>query len=203
MGQHRKDVRQAMIGFIEEFWACHGYSPSYDEIREALDLSGRSHVKHHLDVLEEAGRIEREPHTPRGLRLVGLKPATFEIAMLGAIAAGEPLQIFDRPGDPVEITSAIADPRKNLFALRVKGDSMVDALVSDGDILIVESQHEALRGQMAVVHLRERSEVTLKRFYPEGGRVRLQPAHPTMPPFYVDAADVEIQGRVVAIIRRL
>jgi repressor LexA len=134
---------------------------------------------------------------------VGLRPATFEIAMLGTIAAGEPMQIFDRPGDPIEITPAIADPRKNLFALTVKGDSMVDALVSDGDILIVERQHEALRGQMAVVYLRERNEATLKRFYPEGERVRLQPAHPTMPAFYADAADVEIRGRVVAIIREL
>jgi repressor LexA len=137
------------------------------------------------------------------LRLVGLAPKTFEVEVEGYIAAGQPLGLADGLDIELELTPDIADPRKDLFALEVQGDSMVDDLVGDGDILVVERRQEALRGQMAVVHLRDRNEATLKRFYPEGRLVRLQPAHPTLEPIYVDAQDVEIQGRVVAVIRRV
>jgi len=125
------------------------------------------------------------------------------VPVAGRIAAGLPIELADQPDEQIEITTDIADPSKDLFALRVKGDSMVDDLVADGDIVIVERRQEAQRGQMAVVHLRDRNAATLKRVYPEGEQVRLQPAHPTMQAFYVDASDVEVQGRVVTIIRRV
>jgi repressor LexA len=134
--------------------------------------------------------------------LVGLAPQTFELEVEGTIAAGRPVEAIHDSGDQIELTTSIADPRKELFALRVEGESMIEDLVGDGDILIVERRQDATRGQVAVVHLRDRDEVTLKRIYPEGPRVRLQPAHPTMPPLYADAADVRVQGRVVAVIRR-
>ncbi len=203
MGQHRKNRRDEVLEFVEEYITEWGYAPSYDDIRKALGLSGRSHVDYYLDALERDGHIERTPHTPRSLRLTEPQQATFQIPVAGRIAAGVPLELADQPDGQIEITTDIADPNKNLFALRVKGDSMVDDLVADGDFIIVERRQEASQGQMAVVHLRDRNAATLKRVYPEGERVRLQPAHPTMQAFYADASDVEIQGRVVAIIRRL
>ena len=203
MGQHRKDLRDQVLEFVEGYIASKGYAPSYDEIREGLGLSGRSHVDYYLDALEKDGQIERTPHTPRSLRLTEAPRAVFQVPVAGRIAAGLPLELADQPDEQIELTTDIADPSKDLFALRVKGNSMVDDLVADGDIVIVERRQEALRGQMAVVHLRDRNAATLKRVYPEGKQVRLQPAHPTMQAFYVDASDVEVQGRVVTIIRRV
>ncbi|MBN1139421.1 MAG: repressor LexA [Anaerolineae bacterium] len=203
MEQHRKNRRGKVLEFVEEYIAAWGYAPSYDDIRRGLGLSGRSHVNYYLDALERDGHIERTPRIPRSLRLTGSQRATFPIPVAGSIAAGAPLELADRPDEQIEVTTDMADPNRDLFALKVKGNSMVDDLVADGDIVIVERIQEASRGQMAVVHLRDRNAATLKRIYPEGERVRLQPAHPTMKAFYASAADVEVQGRVVAIIRRL
>jgi repressor LexA len=201
MGQ-RKNRRGRVLAFVKEYLDSYGYPPTYDEIREAAGLSSKSHVDYYLEALEREGLIERTPNTPRGLRLVDLDPTTFEVGVEGTIAAGEPLALADSDGDPIELTADIADPRKDLYALRVQGQSMVDDLVGDGDLLIVERREEAGTGQMAVVLLQDRNEATLKRVYPEGKRVRLQPAHPTMAPLYAEARNVKVQGRVVAVIRR-
>jgi len=203
MGQQRKNLRDQVLEYVEGYIARRGYAPSYDEIRSAVGLSGRSHVNYYLDALERDGQIERTPRTPRSLRLAGSLRATFQIPVAGLIAAGTPIELVSQADEQIELTTDLADPSKELFALKVKGNSMVDDLVADGDIVIVERRQEAARGQMAVVHLRDRNAATLKRVYPEGKQVRLQPAHPTMQAFYANASDVEVQGRVVAIIRRL
>jgi repressor LexA len=203
MGQHRKNLRDQVLEYVEGYIARRGYAPSYDEIRSAVGLSGKSHVDYYLDALERDGQIERTPRTPRSLRLADSPRGTFQIPVAGLIAAGAPIELADQADEQIEVTTDLADPSKELFALKVKGNSMVDDLVADGDIVIVERLQEAARGQMAVVHLRDRNAATLKRIYPEGERVRLQPAHPTMQAFYANASDVEVQGRVVAIIRRL
>jgi len=203
LGPHRKNLPNEVLEFIVRFIVLKGYPPTFDEIGEAFGLRSKGHIDYILGALEEAGRIERTPNTPRGLRLPGLPRATLEIQVVGRIAAGRPLDIGDELGRQIVITTDMVDPRKELFALEVEGDSMVDGLVADGDVLIVERRQEASRGQMAVVHLRDRNSATLKRIYPEGERVRLQPAHPTMEAFYVDASDVEVQGRVAAVVRRL
>ena len=203
MGQQRKNLRDQVLEFVEGYIARRGYAPSYDEIRSAVGLSGKSHVDYYLDALERDGQIERTPRTPRSLRLADSPRGTFQIPVAGLIAAGAPIELADQADEQIEVTTDLADPSKELFALKVKGNSMVDDLVADGDIVIVERRQEAARGQMAVVHLRDRNAATLKRIYPEGERVRLQPAHPTMQAFYANASDVEVQGRVVAIIRRL
>jgi len=203
MGQHRKNLRDQVLEYVEGYIARRGYAPSYDEIRSAVGLSGKSHVDYYLDALERDGQIERTPRTPRSLRLADSPRGTFQIPVAGLIAAGAPIELADQADEQIEVTTDLADPSKELFALKVKGNSMVDDLVADGDIVIVERRQEAARGQMAVVHLRDRNAATLKRIYPEGERVRLQPAHPTMQAFYANASDVEVQGRVVAIIRRL
>jgi len=203
MGQQRKNLRDQVLEYVEGYIARRGYAPSYDEIRSAVGLSGKSHVDYYLDALERDGQIERTPRTPRSLRLADSLRGTFQIPVAGLIAAGAPIELADQADEQIEVTTDLADPSKELFALKVKGNSMVDDLVADGDIVIVERRQEAARGQMAVVHLRDRNAATLKRIYPEGERVRLQPAHPTMQAFYANASDVEVQGRVVAIIRRL
>jgi repressor LexA len=203
MGKHRKNLRSEVLEFMQSFVDDNGYPPTFEEIMEAVGLSSKSHVDYYLVALEEAGAIERTPRTPRGLRLVRREPDRFEVKVEGRIAAGHPIELADEPDAEIELTADIADPRKDLYALEVQGDSMVDQLVGDGDILVVERKRVADKGQMAVVHLKDSNAATLKRVYPEGERVRLQPAHPTLPPIYVDARDVEIQGRVVAIVRRL
>jgi repressor LexA len=202
MGGERNNYRLEILGFIKAFVRENGYAPSYEEIQDAVGLSSKSHVDYYLAALEREGKIRRRPRTPRGLRLTNRGRSTFSVSLRGAIAAGQPLELADEPGSEIELTADIADPRKELFALEVQGDSMVEDLVGDGDLVIVEPLREAGRGQMAVVHLRDRNEATLKRVFPEGKRVRLQPAHPTMDAIYVDAEDVQVQGRVVAIIRR-
>ena len=203
MNESRKDYKAEVLRFVSKFMEANGYPPTYEEIAESVGLSGKSHVNYYLGALEEDGRIERKPRTPRGLRLVGQAPAAFELKVEGNIAAGLPIEHMHNPGQDIQITPDIADPRRELYALLVQGDSMVDALVGDGDIVVVDRRNEVSRGQMAVVHLRDRNQATLKYVYPEGELVRLQPAHPTMPAFYAEAASVEVQGRVVAVIRRL
>lgn len=202
MGSHRRDLRQAVLEFISDHIALKGYPPTYQEIAEAVGLSGKSHVDYYLDLLEEAGLIARRPHTSRGLRLVG-QASVFAVKVEGYIAAGQPIEVIRGTEDPIEITTGIADPARALFALKVQGDSMIEDLVANGDTVIVDRRGQPAPGQMAVVYLRDRNAATLKHVYLEGDQVRLQPAHPTMPAFYVKAEDVEIQGRVVAIIRRL
>lgn len=202
MSGERKNYRLEILDFIRAFMNENGYAPSFEEIQESVGLSSKSHVDYYLRALEQDGRIRRKARTPRGLRLTRADRPTFSVKLRGTIAAGQPLELADEPGSEIELTADIADPRKELFALEVRGSSMVEDLVGDGDVVIVEQQREAGRGQMAVVHLQDRNEVTLKRVYPEGKLVRLQPAHPTMDAIYVDAKDVQIQGRVVAVIRR-
>jgi repressor LexA len=203
VNESRRDYKAEVLRFVSRFMEANGYPPTYEEIAESVGLSGKSHVNYYLGALEEDGRIERKPRTPRGLRLVGQAPASFELRVEGNIAAGLPIEHMDGPAREIQITPDIADPRRDLYALLVRGDSMVDALVGDGDILVVDPSSEVSRGQMAVVHLCDSNQATLKHVYPEGELVRLQPAHPTMTAFYADATDVQIQGRVVAVIRRL
>jgi repressor LexA len=132
------------------------------------------------------------------------------VPLLGRIAAGEPLPVPDSDfalmaDETIELTRGILGEAEGLYALQVQGDSMIDALVHDGDIVVMRHQQQVENGEMAAVWLKDHREVTLKRFYQEkGGRVRLQPANPTMRPIYIDdPRQVEVQGRVVMVIRQL
>jgi repressor LexA len=203
MGQHRKDLREKVFEFVREHIVRRGSAPTYEEIKCALHISSKSQAKYHVKALVKAGRLEHIPGRARGLRVPGVSPLGFPVKIEAIIAAGQPITLADPLDIEIELTPALADPRKQLYGLLVQGDSMVDALVADGDLIIVERQQSVPRGTMAVVHLRDSNSATLKFVYPEGDQVRLQPAHPTMPAFHVKAEDVEIQGRVVTIIRRL
>jgi repressor LexA len=195
--------RKEIFRFIRDFIARNGYPPTYEEIRHGLELSSKSQVNYHLEILEEKGYLERVPNTPRGLRVLKGMTSTFEVPLLGQIAAGEPISFEQNDGDDsIRVTRDLVEEQDKLYALRVKGNSMIDALVEDGDIVIVKHQPEAHDGDMVAVRLKSEEETTLKRFYLEEGRVRLQPANPTMKPIYHHPANVEIQGKVVAVFRQ-
>lgn len=216
--------QKKILDFIEKFINEHGYPPTIREIGEAVGIASTSVVNYNLNKLVERGHIEREPEVSRGLRLAGFSgsselpvgyadPASLvQVPLVGKIAASAPVPLpgedfgyyYDRD-DLIEVPQSMLSKshREELFALRVTGDSMIDAMVADGDIVILKRQQIARNGDMVAVWLSERGETTLKKYYLEGKRVRLQPANPTMDPIYVDAEQVNIQGRVMAILRTL
>ena len=167
-------------------------------------------------MLEERGYISRDREVSRGLKLTSAAraqvapQAVVRLPLLGRIVAGEPIPVpasdFALMGDEtIELTRDILGGAEGLYALQVEGNSMIDALVYDGDVVVMRYQGQVENGEMAAVWLKDREEVTLKHFYQEeGGRVRLQPANPTMRPIYVDdPRQVEVQGKVVMVIRQL
>jgi repressor LexA len=203
MNEERRDYRSEILRFVETYIEENGYPPTYEEIREAMGLKSKSQVDFYLDSLETASLIERKARTPRSLRLLTPSRGAFELKVAGTISAGQPVAWAEGREPTIVVTSDIADPKRDLFALEVKGDSMIDALVGDGDIVIVEPACEVRTGQVAVVHLTDRNVTTLKGVRREGNTVRLQPQHSGYEHIVVHAGDVEIQGRVVAVVRRL
>ncbi|HEY4689387.1 MAG TPA: transcriptional repressor LexA [Anaerolineae bacterium] len=197
--------RQAILDFIETFIADNTYPPTYEEIRRGLGLSTKSLVNHHLAALEEAGLLERDRSISRGLRLKGQN--VHKVPMVGSIVAGLPVTSFaesiDTASEALLLTSDIVPPQEGLFALRVRGESMIDAMVGDGDLVIMKRQSFARDGDMVAVRLIDRDETTLKHFFREPDRIRLQPANPLIGPIYTHPRNVEVQGKVVAVIRRV
>jgi repressor LexA len=206
------DRQQAILDFIRDFSHKAQYPPTIREIGKSVGISSTSVVNYNLNVLEKQGHIARDKTISRGIKLVDDTPKvppieTVRIPVLGRIAAGEPMPVpgsdFAILGDEViELTRELLpmDP-KNVFALQVRGNSMVDAMIGDGDIVVMQQRHKADNGDLVAVWLKDREETTLKRFYLEKGKVRLQPANPTMQPIFADPRNVEVQGRVVLVIR--
>jgi len=214
MDEHLSERQQRILEFanIRE----NGYPPSIREIGAAAGISSTSVVSYNLRRLEEQGYISRDREVSRGLKLTStaraqmMPEAVVRLPLLGRIVAGEPVPVpasdFPLMGDEtIELTRDILGDPEGLYALQVEGNSMIDALVHDGDIVVMRHQQRVENGEMAAIWLKEREEVTLKRFYQEeGGQVRLQPANPTMRPIYVDDPSlVEVQGKVVMVIRQL
>ena len=199
LSQRQREIHS----FISDYIGRKGFPPTHEEIREALNISTKSLVNHHLKALETKGLIEREPDTPRGIKLLdGLR--SFKVPLLGQIAASaEPISFSDDDYGEIKLTPDIVKEQDGLYALRVKGDSMMDALINDGDIVVMRHQPVAEAGEMVAVRLRDRNETTLKKFYPEGNQVRLQPANPRVEPIFVHPTNVEIQGKVMAVIRQM
>ena len=209
MSETLSQRQHKILEFLEEYLEENGYPPSIREIGKAAGISSTSVVSYNLRRLEEKGYIGRDPEVSRGLKLASATTAyVIRLPLLGRIVAGEPIPVpssdFPLMGDEtIELTRDILGDPENLYALEVQGDSMIDALVHDGDIVVMRHEKKVENGEMAAVWLKERGEVTLKRFYDEGGQVRLQPANPTMDPIFVDPRQVEVQGRVVMVIRQL
>jgi repressor LexA len=208
--------QKGIIDFIRSFQRESGYPPTIRQIGEAVDISSTSVVNYNLNKLEKDGYLTRDLKVSRGLRLVETAEAAalamsniVRIPMAGRIAAGQPIPVPNAsesfaPDDALELTRAmVKDPPENLFALQVRGDSMIDAMVNDGDIVVMKRQETARNGEMVAVWLADREETTLKHFFHENGRVRLQPANPTMQPIYVDPKNVRIQGKVVLVVRQM
>jgi repressor LexA len=214
--------QKKILGFIESFISRHGYPPTIREIGEAVGIASTSVVNYNLNKLVERGLIERAPEVSRGLRLVAQTspemPVHYadmahlmQVPLVGKIAASLPVPIPEDTGYYYDTDDLIEVPqnmigglhREELFALRVTGESMIDAMVADGDIIVLKRQSVAQNGDMVAVFLNERGETTLKKYYQEGKQVRLQPANPTMNPIYVDADKVSVQGRVLAVLRTM
>lgn len=207
-----------ILNFMEKYIEQHGFPPTIREIGEATGINSTSVVNYNLNKLVSAGYLSRSARASRGLRLVkqagtGRRANVVQAAaqftkvpVWGNIVASAPVPVPDAHADEddsVQVTPQLlngADPAQ-VFALRVKGDSMIDALIGDGDIVLFRRQESANNGDMVAVWLDERGETTLKYFFREGAQVRLQPAHPTMSPIYVDAAHCHVQGRVLSVIR--
>ncbi len=208
--------RQAeILAFIREYHAEHQYMPSVREIQAACDISSTSVVDYNLRILQREGQVRRAPDISRGLEITDGSPTRraperVAIPVIGNIAAGAPLPVATPDGWHSENTETIGLPPEltprdveELYALRVKGTSMIDALVDDGDVVVLRAVRDAHDGEMVAAWIKSTEETTLKRFYREGDRVRLQPANSQMDAIMVPADDVEVQGRVVAVFRRL
>jgi len=200
-------TRQKIIDYIREFYDERGYAPTVRDIMKGCDLSSTAVVQHHLKVLESEHQIERDSKVFRSIQLPDRK-STIHVPVLGKIAAGSPIPVMaadtwhSEAVDTLELSGEITKG-KEVFALRVSGQSMIDALIDDGDIVLLEPVNKADNGDMVAAWLKKEEEVTLKRFFREDNRIRLQPANTQMKPIYTDSANVDIQGRVVAVIRTL
>lgn len=211
------DRQKRMLEFIQRFTAGNGYPPSIREIGDAADISSTSVVNYNLNRLVDEGYLTRDQNVSRGLRLTEKIGRAAEhlsnvvrVPLVGRIFASEPVPlpgtdspIFDAE-EAIEITRDLVPSDDGLFALQVKGDSMIDAMVNDGDIVVMTRAGEWRNGDMVAVWLRDREETTLKHIYREGARVRLQPANPTMQPIYIDNPEsLEVQGKVMLVVRQM
>jgi len=201
--------RKQILEFISDFIARRGYAPSVRDIAEACHISSSSVTQYHLNVLQKRGYIQRDQEVSRSITLLREGLTTHSIPLLGTIAAGEPIPVpsadtwASPPEEVLELPPSFTGHREGLFALRVKGTSMIDALIDDGDIVLMLAASTAGDGEMVAVWLKDKQEVTLKKLYREPGRIRLQPANTLMQPIYCEPKDIEIQGKVIAVLRKL
>ncbi len=205
--------QQAIIDFINRYWLEKSYPPTVRDIVNGCGISSTSVVDYNLDILEREGYIRRYPGISRGIELVTRSPLQEEylrVPIIGQIAAGEPIPVpapdswdITATSETIEVTEDLTKGKKEVYALKVKGLSMVDALINDGDIVLMQNVSVVENGGMAAIWLRAEKEVTLKKVYQEQGRIRLQPAHSQMQPIYAEPDNVEIQGKVIAVIRQL
>ncbi|HZM20715.1 MAG TPA: transcriptional repressor LexA [Anaerolineales bacterium] len=208
---------QRILDFLLEYQRENRYPPSIREIGNKTGISSTSVVNYYLDQLEKKGMIERDRKISRGVRLAGLNGSvdTLRIPILGPIAAGLPLPeldpnisyMNDSEASAVDIARSLLPSKEkgdNLFALEVQGNSMIDAMINDGDIVVLKPASDARNGEMVAVWLPRDNEATLKYFFKEKDRYRLQPANPTMKPIFVKKSEpLEIKGKVVIVIRRI
>lgn len=202
--------QQAILDYIEHFLDENDYPPTIRDIQTELAISSTSVVDYNLKALESRGHIRRNSKISRGIELVNRMSGrrnVVTIPVIGQIAAGLPIPVpGDLEGSDVTETVELGPDQlrgsgQGLFALRVKGQSMIDAFIDDGDVVVLKQQETCENGETVAVWLRDERETTLKKFYLEGDRVRLQPANTTMEPIYTPAENVEIQGRLVGVVR--
>jgi repressor LexA len=211
MAKELSPKQQKILRFIRRFLEEHDYLPSIREIQDGCGISSTSVVDYNLKKLENDGYIRRDRKVSRAIALLdrgGRRPRTVAVPIIGQIAAGQPIPIPTADtwnnldySDSLEVTRDMIGGRQNVYGLRVKGSSMIDALVNDGDIVLMEAASSADNGDMVAAWLKREQEATLKRFYQESGRIRLQPANEAMAPIYTDPTNVEVQGKVIGAVR--
>jgi repressor LexA len=200
-GKPATDRQRRILQAISELTTEQGYPPSVREIGERVGLSSSSTIHAHLKALEKRGLISRDPTKPRAMRsdMSGSIKDAMVVPIVGKVAAGVPITAQENLEGEFVLPSAFVPKASEAFMLRVQGDSMVEAAILDGDLILVRPQRTADNGEVVVAMLE--GEATVKRFYRENGRIRLQPENREMAPIY--ASDVEIIGRVEAVVRRL
>jgi len=203
--------QRKILEFIKTFTLANGYPPTIREIGEATDISSTSVVNYNLNALQKEDYIIRDRTVSRGIRLKEsleeLRAAAdlIHVPLLGRIAAGNPIPVPEDgfAGETIELTRDIAPSGSNVYALHVRGDSMIDAFINDGDMVVMQYQQTANNGEMVAAWLINEEETTLKRYFHEGDRIRLQPENSQMEPIYVAPDNLQIQGKVLAVIRQV
>ena len=198
--------QREVYDFISGFVSSKGYSPSFEEIGEALGLNSLATVHKHISNLESKGLLKRDYNRSRSIDVIPIRGKTkmvppevrYELPLVGRIAAGRPVEQVEQP-ETISLTDFTK--AKDVFVLQVTGESMQDEHIVDGDYVLVEKAQTARNGEI-VVALVNGSDTTLKRFFKEGDMVRLQPSNATMEPIMVPAANVQVQGRVVGVLRK-
>ncbi len=194
--------QREILDYLNEFIQQHGYAPSLEEIGRRFGLSSLATVHKHLTNLQDKGFIKRAWNRSRSVELVPTRVGVraVELPLLGFVAAGLPIEAVATP-ESISVPEDLVGKRETTYVLRVRGDSMIDEQIRDGDYVIVEDRKTANNGEM-VIALLGGADVTLKKFYRENGHVRLQPANPAMQPLMVPAEQVQIQGVVVGVMRK-
>ena len=202
--------QKQILAFLRRFREEKDYPPTIRDIVKACGISSTSVVDYNLKILEKEGYIRRDREVSRGIELMDRSQKRLvRVPILGYIAAGEPIPVPTsdtwemEPIDTVEVSSELVKGKSDVYALKVKGNSMIDALISDGDIVLMQQAETADNGEMVAAWLKSESETTLKKLYRERERIRLQPANSKMKPIYASPKNVQVQGKVVGVIRQL
>lgn len=201
--------QQNILKFVVDFIKENGYAPSVREVAKNCSISSPSIVQYHLNILKRKGYISRGRNISRSIDLANKATNFTAVPLVGTIAAGQPIPVPSadtwntKSEETIALPSNLTSGRENTYALRVKGTSMIGALIDDGDIVIMQHTNTANNGDMVAVWLKDEREVTLKRIYREPLRIRLEPANWLMRPMYYRTEDVEVQGKVIGVIRKL
>ena len=204
--------QRSILDYIDSFLNSNNYPPTVRDIMRGCGISSTSVVDYNLKVLEKNGHVRRRREVSRGIELIGSSRSAGQVAVpvLGTIAAGKPIDVPQADAwsnapieDKITVGEDLIRGRKGVYALRVKGTSMIEDLIDDGDIVLMQHTDAVDNGQTAAVWLKDEKEVTLKKFYAEPGRVRLKPANKQMKAIYTSPENAIVQGRVVAVIRKL
>lgn len=194
--------QREILDYLQEFIQQHGYAPSLEEIGRRFSLSSLATVHKHLTNLEEKGFIRRSWNRSRSVELLSARTGhrAIELPLMGYVAAGAPIEAV-ATAESIAVPEDLVGKPDHSYVLRVRGDSMIDEQIRDGDFVVVEDRKHADNGEM-VIALVGGTDVTLKKFYREHGRIRLQPANPAMQPIFLDPSQVQLQGVVVGMMRK-
>jgi len=202
--------QQQILSFMRRFREEKDYPPTVRDILRGCSISSTSVVDYNLKILEREGYIRRDREVSRGIEMLDkTQRRIIRVPVIGYIAAGEPVPVPTsdtweaEPLDTVDVSSELVRGKEKVYALKVKGTSMIDALINDGDIVLMQQANTVENGEMVAAWLKKDGETTLKKLYRERNRIRLQPANVQMKPIYADPKNVEVQGKVIGVIRQL